>query len=54
MTKKNKRGGWNTTKCRAKLGKQVLLGHYEWCKKESRDTNWYGEIEQQIQKNPKG
>jgi hypothetical protein len=42
IIKKNKRGGgWNATKCRAKLGKQVLRGHYEWCLKEGRDVSWY-------------
>lgn len=39
--KKNKRGGWNASKCRRKLSKQVRKGHYEWCKKEGRDISWY-------------
>lgn len=37
-TVKNKRD-WN----REKISKQVLRGHYEWCKKEGRDISWYGE-----------
>ena len=32
---------WNASKCRARLSRQVLRGHYEWCKKEGRDISWY-------------
>jgi len=39
--KKKRGGGWNASKCRARLSKQVLRGHYEWCKKEGRDISWY-------------
>lgn len=38
---KKKKGGWSASKCRKKLHRQTLKGHYEWCKKEGRDTSWY-------------
>lgn len=41
---KNKKSGrnWNLVKHRERVSKQVLKGHYEWCKKEGRDISWYG------------
>ncbi len=38
---KKKRGGWNAIVRRKRMSKQVLRGHYEWCKKEGRDVSWY-------------
>ena len=33
--------GYNPRKASKRLSKQVLRGHYEWCKKEGRDVSWY-------------
>ena len=37
------RGGWSKRQAEARLSKNVLRGHYEWCLKEGRDTTWYKE-----------
>ena len=37
--------GFNSKKAQERLSKQVLRGHYEWCKKEGRDISWYKEHE---------
>jgi len=42
----NKKPRWNAAKCRARLSRKVLRGHYEWCKKEGRDISWYVEKSQ--------
>jgi len=39
--KKKRRGGWNAALGRKLMSKNVLRGHYEWCKKEGRDISWY-------------
>jgi hypothetical protein len=41
MKIKKRRGGWSASLGRKHMSKKVLLGHYEWCKKEGRDTSWY-------------
>jgi len=48
LKKINKPGpvpGKSYEKSRARLQKQTLKGHYEWCKKEGRDVSWYKEHE---------
>ena len=29
----------------SKFTRTILLNHYEWCKKEGRNTNWYKKYE---------
>lgn len=33
--------GFSSKHAKEKLKKETLKGHYEWCKKEGRDTSWY-------------
>ena len=42
MTRKTNGRGWSATKCRKKWNTKILKSHYLWCKKEGRDTSWYG------------
>jgi hypothetical protein len=39
--KKKKIKKWKMNSKRRSVSKQVLKGHYEWCKKEGRDISWY-------------
>lgn len=33
--------GYSSKYAMEKVRKEVLKGHYEWCKKEGRDVSWY-------------
>ena len=36
-----------------RLSKTLLKNHFEWCKKNGRETKWYKEAKKQLSKVPK-